>query len=45
MFSCAGFLVGRAVAVFGMVVLASSPRVVGRLLLAPGCVVGFWFVA
>lgn len=36
LFPLAGSLVGGAVAVVGMVVLAGAGRVAGRLLLAPG---------
>lgn len=35
-FSRAGFLVGGAMAMFGMALLAGAGRVAGRLLLAPG---------
>lgn len=45
-FSCAGFLGGGVVAVrFGMGLLASAIRAAGRLLLAPGCLLVFWWVA
>lgn len=40
-FSRAGFLVGGAMVVFGMVLLAGA----FRLLLASGWLVGFWWVA
>lgn len=42
-FSRAVFLVGGAVV--GMVVLAGASGVAGRLLLAPGWLLGFWWVA
>lgn len=44
-FSRAGFLVRGAVAVVGMAVLAGASGVVARLLLAPGWLVSFWWVA
>lgn len=44
-FSLAGFLVGGAVTVLGMVVLAGTGRLAARLLLALGWLVGFWWVA